>query len=313
MPAPGPCPPRARLLGPVSGLLPAADSAGLEDHVLTCAACVHALRDDPVVSALRAQRAAPEAEVGTIGRLLGAAGEPAEEVYDFLAPPAEPGEIGRLGPYRVRRVLGVGGMGVVFEADDPALGRAVALKVPRPSPGRGPPRRRFAAEARACAALAHENVLPILHVGDERGVPFLVLPRLRGETLEDRLRRDGRLPPADVLRIGGEIAAGLDVATGRAVVLDFGLARELEGAGGGTHSGTVVGTPAYMAPEQARGDRPDARSDLFGLGCVLDRAATGVSPFHRPHVLAPSAPWSWTTRRRPARSTDPFPPPGSPS
>src|SRR5205823_1073428 len=106
-----------------------------------------------------------------------AAGEP----YSFLAPPQGPGEIGRLGPYRVLKVLGAGGMGIVFQAEDVALKRAVALKVVKPELAGNPEaRERFLREARAAAALEHENVVTIFQVGEERGMPFLAMQWLKG-------------------------------------------------------------------------------------------------------------------------------------
>jgi serine/threonine protein kinase len=231
----------------------------------------------------------------------------------FLAPAQQPDEIGRLGAYRVLKLLGMGGMGMVFQAEDPQLQRHVALKVMRPEVAATPSsRQRFLREARAVAALEHEAIVPIYQVGEDRGVLFLVMPLLKGESLDKRLRREGQLPPADVLRIGQEIAQGLAAAHERglvhrdikpsnlwlqeraggpgeasrfqAKVLDFGLARSAAAEGQLTQTGSVPGTPAYMSPEQADGQRVDARSDLFSLGCVLYYMATGQPPF-RGHSL----------------------------
>jgi hypothetical protein len=237
--------------------------------------------------------------------------EPVDSVVAWLrsaAPPRQPGELGRLGPFAVVRLLGRGGMGAVFAADDPALGRRVALKVMRPAVAAHPEAKaRFLREARAAAALQHDHVIPIFHVGEHSGVPFIVMPLLAGESLEDRLRREPRLPAAEVARVGREAAAGLAAAhaaglvhrdvkpanlwleapAGRVKVLDFGLARAAGGGGGGlTQTGAVLGTPAYMSPEQAAGRPVDGRSDLFGLGCVLYRLATGELPFRGPTLTA---------------------------
>jgi serine/threonine protein kinase len=241
--------------------------------------------------------------------------EPVDSVVAWLrsaAPPQQPGELGRLGPYAVVRLLGRGGMGAVFAADDPALGRRVALKVMRPEVAAGPEAKaRFLREARAAAALQHDHVIPIHHVGEHNGVPFIVMPLLAGESLEDRLRRESPLPAAEVVRVGREAAAGLAAAHaaglvhrdvkpdnlwleagpggpgGRVKVLDFGLARVATGGGGGlTQTGEVLGTPAYMSPEQAHGQPLDGRSDLFSLGCVLYRLATGEPPFRGPTPTA---------------------------
>ncbi len=242
----------------------------------------------------------PAATTTTVGHAAGA-----DQPLDWsthLAPPEADSELGRLGPYRVFRVLGEGGMGVVFEAEDTLLCRRVALKVVSPTIARSPvAKERFLREARAVAAVEHDNIIAIYQVGEDRGLPFLAMPLLQGETLADRLKREGRLPPAEVLRIGDEVAAGLSAAharglvhrdikpanlwldqrSGRVKILDFGLAREtlaLDGPGL-TQSGTIVGTPYYMSPEQAEGQTVDPRSDLFSLGSVLYVAATGELPF----------------------------------
>jgi WD40 repeat protein/tRNA A-37 threonylcarbamoyl transferase component Bud32 len=218
---------------------------------------------------------------------------------DWLAPPQQPGEMGRLGPYRVLGILGSGGMGIVFRAEDTQLQRPVALKALLPSRSdMGLARLRFLREGRAAAAIKHDHVITIYQVGEDGGVPFLAMELLTGESLEDRLARQGRLPVADVLRIGRETALGLSAAhaqdmihrdikpaniwlegeAGRVKILDFGLAR-VGGEVQLTRTGIVVGTPAYMSPEQAAGKDVDARCDLFSLGAVLYRLVTGELPF----------------------------------
>jgi tRNA A-37 threonylcarbamoyl transferase component Bud32/uncharacterized protein YcfJ len=230
-----------------------------------------------------------------------------EELYAFLAPAQAPDELGRLGGYRVLAVLGSGGMGVVFKGEDVHLRRLVALKAMLPGVATDPANReRFRREAQAAAAIEHDNIVPIYHVGEDRAIPFLVMPLLRGESLNERLQREPRLPAGDVLRIGRETAAGLAAAHERGLIhrdikpanlwletlpaeweasgqrvkiLDFGLARAVSANAQLTQSGMIVGTPAFMAPEQASGKVVDARCDLFSLGCVLYRAATGEFPF----------------------------------
>jgi hypothetical protein len=243
--------------------------------------------------------------------------DPRRQAYTFLSPPQGPDELGRLGTYRVLEALGSGGMGTVFKAEDPHLRRFVALKVMKPALAADEKARELVLrEARAAAALEHDHVIPIHQVGEERGLPFLTMPLLKGETLRDRLKRAGRPPLDEVLRIGREVAEGLAAAhrhgmTHRDIkpaniwletregkpggpspgyrvrLLDFGLARL---AGDGPHltpSGAVLGTPAYMAPEQVRSARAaDARSDLFSLGCVLYQLCTGRRPFDGPTALA---------------------------
>ncbi len=234
----------------------------------------------------------------------------APPAYDFLGPPAGPDEIGRLGEYRVLQLLGQGAMGVVFRAEDVALGRMIALKVMVPAVAALPENReRFLREARATAAINHPNVIPIYKVGEDRGVPYLAMPLLKGESLESCLNREGRFAVGDAVRIGREIAAGLAAAhernlihrdikpanlwlesvqrrnaSYRVKILDFGLARF--GDASLTTPGAVLGTPAYMAPEQARGLTVDYRCDLFSLGCVMYRMLTGERPFQGNEVFA---------------------------
>jgi len=190
------------------------------------------------------------------------------ELLNFLAPAEGPGEIGRLGGYRILKILGSGGMGVVFHAEDPALQRPVAVKAMLPRMAASASARlRFLREGRAAASLHHDHIVPIYQVGEDRGVPFLAMPLLRGESLEDRLKREGEgaLPPAEVCRIGREIAEGLAAAharglvhrdvkpanvwlesdgesvmptSGRVKILDFGLARP--GARSGFRSSSSV-------------------------------------------------------------------------
>jgi hypothetical protein len=222
---------------------------------------------------------------------------------DFLAPPQAEDELGRLGGYRILKQLGAGGMGMVFLAEDPQLRRRVALKVMAPALAADKTaRQRFLREAQATAALHHDHVVTIYQVAEDRGVPFLAMELLAGESLETRLQREGRLPLAEALRLGREIASGLDAAheqglihrdikpaniwlearrgrPGRAKILDFGLAHFERGDQRLTLSGTIVGTPHYMSPEQAGGEHVDHRGDLFSLGCVLYRMTAGELPF----------------------------------
>jgi formylglycine-generating enzyme required for sulfatase activity len=216
----------------------------------------------------------------------------------LLSPPQGGGELGRLGGHRIWNVLGAGGMGVVFRASDPVLDREVAIKVMRPEVANSTHRLRFLREARATAQVEHENVVAIHQVGEERGVPFIVMPLLCGESLQTRLARERRLTPAEATRIGREIALGLAAAHEKGVVhrdvkpanvwlegaqrrvkiLDFGLALSAD-VRLHTQPGALLGTPGYLAPEQARGLRVDSRADLFALGCVLYEMLAGRAPF----------------------------------
>jgi serine/threonine protein kinase len=217
-----------------------------------------------------------------------------------IGPGQAPDELGRLGNYRLLQCLGTGATGVVFLAEDLQLRRRVALKVMKKATGDDElARQRFLREAQAAAVLDHENILTIYQVGEDRGFPYLAMKLLHGETLDARLKRESQLPVHEVLRIGREIAEGLDAAHERGLIhrdikpaniflegsqarvkiVDFGLARGVSEDLQLTRTGMVVGTPAYMSPEQARGQRLDHRSDVFSLGCVLYRMLAGRTPF----------------------------------
>ena len=226
---------------------------------------------------------------------------------EFLSPPQAPDELGWLGKYRVLSILGHGGMGVVFKAEDPKLKRMVALKAMLPALARsasgGP---RFLREAQAMAAVEHDHIVRIYQVDEERGVPFLAMELLKGEPLEDRLERGGKLPLPEAMRVGRQVAEALEAAhetglihrdvkpanvwlespSGRVKILDFGLARGSTHDVGLTQEGAIIGTPAYMAPEQSRGEAVDYRCDLFSLGCVLYRMLTGLPPFRGEDTLS---------------------------
>ena len=233
--------------------------------------------------------------------------------------------------YRVRRCIGEGGMGLVFEAEDTDLLRSVALKVIRPELA-GIPQvvRRFLREARAMAALKHDHIVTIYQVGQQRGTPYLAMEYLRGMSLHRWLER-GHRPSVDlVLRLGRELAAGLAAAhgrglihrdikpaniwleapIGRAKILDFGLARTQSHDVQITNPGSAVGTPAYMAPEQARGQGDDASCDLFSLGCVLYQLCTRRLPFPGTTVIAVLTSLSMDTPPLP-RELNPALPPAS--
>jgi serine/threonine protein kinase len=225
---------------------------------------------------------------------------------DFLAPAREPDEIGRLGPYRVLGVVGAGGMGVVFRAHDPHLDRVVALKVMLPAlAASATARQRFLREARAAAAIQSDRVVSVYQVGEDRGMPYLAMPFLRGESLDTRLQREKRLSTREALRIAAEAAEGLaaihdlglvhrDIKPGnlflegdarRVKILDFGLARASGVDTRLTQEGSIVGSPAFMAPEQASRQPLDGRADLFSLGSVLYLMLTGEPPFLGDDVL----------------------------
>jgi serine/threonine-protein kinase len=197
------------------------------------------------------------------------------------------------GRYRLDERLGVGGMSEVWAAEDVELGRRVALKLL----GRDADPARFEREAHAVAALAHPNICQLYDYGEENGRPFMVLEYLGGGTLEDRLAAGEPHPDGETERIGRELAAGLAHAhdrglvhrdlkpanvlfddEGRAKIADFGIAR-LGGAGTLTEAGTLLGTAAYISPEQAQGLPATPASDVYSFGVILFRMLTGRLPF----------------------------------
>src|SRR5205085_5837890 len=130
---------------------------------------------------------------------------PLEITIDFLSPAEQPGELGRLGGYRVISVLGEGGMGIVFKAEDPRLKRLVALKVMKPDKSANQvARERFKKEGELAAALQHDHIVTIYQVDEDRDVPFMAMQFLEGESLDERLRREGKLPADEIIRIARE-------------------------------------------------------------------------------------------------------------
>jgi serine/threonine protein kinase len=217
----------------------------------------------------------------------------------------------KLGPYEIVALLGAGGMGEVYRARDPQLGRDVAVKVLPSFFSRDPDRlRRFEQEARAAAALNHPNILAVYQMGTYEGAPYLVSELLEGSTLRDQLLR-GPLSVRKAVECGIQTARGLAAAhekgivhrdlkpenlfltkDGRIKILDFGLAKLLPSRNAsepgsptmteGTEPGLVLGTIGYMSPEQVRGQAADERADLFAFGAILYEMLTGKRAFHKP-------------------------------
>lgn len=263
--------------------------------------------------------------------VVSAVKKPRKEDYSYLAPPQAPCEIGRLGRYRILKVLGSGGMGTVFEAEDPYLRRRVAIKAMKPSTAaKEAHRQRFVREAQAVASIVHDHIVTVYQVDEDNGIPYMAMQLLQGETLDDRLRREGGwLPLREVLRIGRELAEGLDAAHARGLVhrdikpgnillekprdrvkiVDFGLARAADGEDARlTLTGVVMGTPAYMAPEQANGQAVDHRGDLFSLGSVLYQLCTGQLAFRGTDTMSVLMALA-TQDPEPPRRVDPTIPP----
>jgi hypothetical protein len=226
-------------------------------------------------------------------------------------------------------------MGIVYRARDTVLGRPVALKVLPPDHAADPvARQRFLREAKAVAALRHDHIVVIYQAGEHGDTLYLAMEMLEGETLANRLRRQGPLPLREVLRWARELAAGLAAAhgaglvhrdvkpgnlwieegpgrspPGRLKILDFGLARPAAPVAALTQSGMFVGTLGYLSPEQAGGEAVDHRSDLFSLGCVLYQMLTGVAPFERGNSRAVLRAILFETPRPPGELRPDVPPP----
>jgi eukaryotic-like serine/threonine-protein kinase len=325
------CPPNVDLDRLLRGRLTEARSSALAEHVGGCSGCQKRLEllagGDDLASKLREVEseqpptdsaywpALEAAEVELRTTHLAINNEELDDdlpngnlKLDFLQPSDKQDRLGRLGSFEIIRVVGQGGMGVVLHAYDPCLQRDVAVKVIDPRLANNEvARQRFCREARAAAAVTHDNLVAVHQVDEDEhsGLPYLVMQLVPGESLEQRLKRVGSLSVPEVARIGMQAAAGLaaahagglihrDIKPGnilleappdRVKLTDFGLARAAEDVKL-TRTGFVAGSPLYMAPEQARGEEVDHRADLFSLGSVLYETATGTPPFEGKTPLA---------------------------
>lgn len=330
-----PCPERSTLEALLKDTLPVAQQAELEEHLGRCAACRKQLEvlaiptqfseaggDSSAIRSLASSPLPPRELIEQWRRAEAHA--PTREPWDAVAsvlarlePAEEAGELGRLGPYRILRLLGQGGMGLVLLADDSVLRRPVAIKFMRPELAEHPEaRERFLREARAAAAVRHEGVVVIHAVESGAEPPFLVMEYVPGRSLQRRLDEEGPLPAGELAGLGAQVAEGLaaaherglvhrdvkpaniliDERTGRAKLTDFGLARAGDDPSL-TRLGFVAGTPAYIAPEQAWGRPVDHRADLYALGATLFAAATGRPPLTDTSAL--------NHRRKPGRAGPP--------
>jgi serine/threonine protein kinase len=331
------CPDESTLTRALLGQLHGAPAEVLEEHLSNCSLCAETLQGltigDSVTASLRRRLdTEPEADNEALTELLErlrsllprlfegiepcappAPSAPSliaaslEPPFRFLAAAKGPGEIGRLAHYRVLKLLGQGGMGLVFEAEDSRLHRRVALKVMLPKlVGDAESRARFILEARA-AAIQHPRLVTVFEIGEIHDIPFLAMELLQGESLESRLRRQpGPYAVPVIVKVGRQIAEGLEAVHGFGFIhrdikpsniwlqagtdevrlLDFGLARAARADAPLTQPGVIVGTPGFLAPEQAAGKAVEARSDLFSLGAVLYLLSTGTMPFEGSDVLA---------------------------
>lgn len=209
-------------------------------------------------------------------------------------------------PYAVERTLGAGGMAIVLLARDRKHERPVAIKVLKPEVAASIGPERFLQEIQIAAQLQHPHILPLYDSGSGDGLIYYVMPFVEGESLKERIAREGPLPVKDAVNIASEVASALAhahqqgvihrdikpgnilLSGGHAMVADFGIARALRAAGAGsTQAGMIVGTPEYMSPEQAlSGERVDGRADVYSLGCVLYEMLTGRPPFDGPTLEA---------------------------
>lgn len=212
----------------------------------------------------------------------------------------------RLGEYELRAVLGRGAMGIVFKAFEPSLARPVAVKMMSPEASTNPiARERFAREARACAAVRHDNVVTVFAVREVGGLPYLAMELVEGTPLDRYIEKHHPIPVPQIVNLATQIANGLAAAhrkgivhrdikpanvileteTGTAKLADFGLARSGDDAQM-SQQGAMIGTPYFMSPEQVQGHPATAVSDLFSLGGVLYSLCTGVPPFNGKALMA---------------------------
>jgi serine/threonine protein kinase len=307
---------RLRLL--LTDQLPDRLLSEVTEHVANCSECQQALESiaadagwwSEVESFLRSHEAVaarfgpdssvPDEEFG--------ADDPfsSDFVVDFLEPCDQPEAIGRLGEYEIVAVIGRGGMGVVLKGFQRELGRFVAVKVMTPHlAASGAARQRFVREARAAAAIVHPHVMPIHSVCTTSRLPYLVMPFVACESLQERIDQRGQLEVPEILRISLQTAQALaashaqglvhrdvkpanillETGVDRVLLTDFGLARAADDVTL-TRTGVVSGTPLYMSPEQSRGESIDPRSDLFSLGSVMYAMCAGRPPFRAETAVA---------------------------
>ena len=299
--------------------------AGLQvdllEHLDHCNACQMTLdeiaRIDPFFvqsrDALRATGLTSrdlDARPSELGEPTTSAGQPSTAltaiVESLLGPTDDPRSMGRLGRFEVHGIVGSGGMGIVLKARSIDMDRIVAIKIPQPTYWQSRDTLlTLEREARSAAAVVHPGVISIYHVDRYRDVPYLVMPFLSGPTLQQRLRSNGAMSITDALQVTRQVASALAAAhscgvihrdvkpanillgqgTQRAILSDFGLAK-IQSDATCTATGTFAGTPIYLSPEQASGDRAGPAGDVFSLGTVLWTMLSGCPPLSGMHTHA---------------------------
>jgi len=308
------CPDPELLSGLLSASLTADAASSVRTHVAECPACRAALEratEDAELArwALLARAPSPYKDEEALERLMSRLEETSDGVSQpaarhraatALGSPRVKGDLGTIGPYRIIREIGRGGLGVVFEGYDDTLGRSVAIKRLHPERVDADNCRRLAREARLASRFRHDHVVVVYAVEETAdGVPFIVMEYVPGPSVADRLREQKRLVPRVAAELAAQAATGLaaahdaglihcdvkpanllfDPATGRVRIVDFGLAHFADSPSS-IADGTVIGTPSYMSPEQARGQgRVDALTDQYSLGASLYEMLTGEPPF----------------------------------
>ena len=244
--------------------------------------------------------------------------DPPRPIYTAVMGDMPPGSV--FAGHRIEAVAGRGGMGVVYRARQLSLDRVVALKVIAPTLiADDAIRRRFLRESRVAASIDHPHVIPIYYTGEEGGIAYIAMRHVAGDDLRTLVRRTGPLEPSRAARIAGQVAAALDAAHASGLVhrdvkpanvllgqgdhaylTDFGLTKHVLSEAGATKPGHWVGTLDFIAPEQIRGDRVDARADVYALGCVLFYMLAGRPPFT--HEGDEARMWAHLTERPPLLS-----------
>ncbi len=303
------CPTPGEIAQLLLGELTEAQAQQLNEHVQHCSMCIATLQTLEKISGGSASippvpRAAAKTPI-EVSRLAPAP-DSDQQRLSFLSPATSDGELGRLAHYRVVKILGEGGMGMVLQAEDTQLERAVAIKVIKSEFREDDEvRQRFLREARAMAQVKSDHVVTVHQVGQHNDVCYIAMELLEGGPLDRLLQRESRPNMRDIVRIGKETAQALAAAHerglihrdikpenvwleaphGRVKLLDFGLARPQQITSRLTSSGMIIGSPLYMSPEQARGADLDERTDLFSLGCLLYALITGQPPFGRITIM----------------------------